>query len=241
MKTFFVSMKSLSLLLLILALGLAVIIPFFFRDSLFFLVGSLKLGWLFSNIVLRLLVIVLFAVFLHHLLKLSLKQRKLKFIYSFLIAILPGFGLSFIYPIYNIDFGMLGDTFAMQNKPFVDEHLTSLPDSEGKYTIYGFFTTTCPHCMEASERLGTNIKGGQKVPVNILFPSTEEDAKKFLDNYQGENFNYGLIDNDSAFITISGGAFPSIFLLDPKGTTVNHWTGDELNYTALDYLKSLDQ
>lgn len=234
-------MKIKYLILAVLMLALSVIIPFFFRDLLFILVGSLKMGWLLANVLLRLAVILLFAFALQYTLKALLKERKLKFVWVFLIALLPGFGISFIYPIYNVDFGMLGDDFKLENKAYLDQKLTQMPASDAHFSLYAFFTTTCPHCMEASERLGTNIQGGQEVAVNILFPSTEGDAQKFLADHKGGQFNYGLIESDSAFIALSGGAFPSIFLLDANGNTTNHWIGDELNYTALDYLKSLEQ
>ena len=231
-------MKIKFLLFSLLALGIAVIIPLFFRESLFFMVGSMHLGWLVSTVLLRLAVILFVAFFLHYLFKLLMSKRRIRFIWTFLIALLPGFGLSFIYPIYNIDYGMLSDDFKMTGKSYLDEKMTKQPLPEG-YALYAFFTTTCPHCKEASERLGTNIRGGQEVAVNILFPSTPEDAQKFLAEHNGEAFNYGLIDSDSAFITISGGSFPSIFLVDNAGNTTHHWTGDELNYTTFDYLKSL--
>jgi len=232
-------MKIKSLIFALVAIVVAILLSMYFRESLFFLVGTLKFGWLISNILLRLLVIIFFAVFLHHVLKLILKQRTLKFGWVFLIALLPGFGLSFITPIYNVDFGKFNDDFKLVNKTHIDQYLKQQPDP-ANYSLYAFFTTTCPHCKEASERLGTNIESGQKIQVNILFPSTEEDAQKFLADHKGSKFNYGLIENDSVFIVTSGGAFPSVFLVDGQGTTVSHWTGDELNYTALDYLKSLE-
>ncbi|MBK9191711.1 MAG: hypothetical protein IPM77_09460 [Crocinitomicaceae bacterium] len=113
--------------------------------------------------------------------------------------------------------------------------------SDKNYTLIAFFTTTCPHCMSASRRIGINIEGGQQIPVTAIFPGSEEDTQKFLETNNGLKFNSLIINNDDLFLRASNGVFPSIFLADNSGKTINHWIGEELNYTGLDYLKSLEQ
>jgi len=219
-------------------LASSIIIPFYFNPILIFLVTKIGFGWVVGTIVIRILVIFLFALFLHLLLKMILKTRQIKFIWIFLIALLPGFGISFISPIYSVDYGMFNDELKLENYQDLNAHLNSNILPEHGYSLCAFFTTSCPHCMNASEKLGINIDAGQSIPVNVFFPGSIDDAKMFLTKNNGEKFNMHLIDNDSLFVNLSGGAFPSIFVIDSKGKTKYHWTGDEMNYSALDWLRN---
>ena len=219
----------------------SILIPVFFENAIVFLVSKLGLGWVFSSVLLRVLVIVLFSVSLYQFFQLSQRLARLRFWLVLLIGLLPGFGISFISPIYVTDYGMFGDDLILTD---INELETSTGQkilSDGKYTLVAFFTTTCPHCQAASKRIGVNFDGGQLIPVTAIFPGSEGDTQKFLETNHGENFNALIIDNDDLFLKTSNGVFPSIFLIDKSGKTLNHWIGEELNYTGLDYLKSLEQ
>jgi glucan phosphoethanolaminetransferase (alkaline phosphatase superfamily) len=98
----------------ILFLVLAFIIPLFYDGILDFFVVNLKSGWVFGSIYIRLIVIILFTVFLYLLFSLFERTRKIKFIFVFLISLLPGFGISFIKPIYDIDYGMFDDSMEIE-------------------------------------------------------------------------------------------------------------------------------
>jgi hypothetical protein len=220
-------------------LAVACVVPLYFEQVLFFMVGKLHIGWILSTILIRLLVILLVFFALKQFFRLSERLSKIKSWLVLLIAILPGFGISFIAPIYSFDYGNFNSDFVLTNTAALEDSLKADLIPQSDYAIIAFFTTSCPHCMAASNKLGINIEGGQNVPVTTIFPGTEGDSKAFLEKNRGQKFNAFQMDNDHYFVQLSGGAFPSIFLINHEGTTLKHWIGDELNYTALDYLKSL--
>jgi hypothetical protein len=226
----------------ILLLTLAFLIPvYYFNTLLAFFVGKVSLGWVLSTILVRLLVIILVLLALTSFKKSSARLSKIKQWIVVAVAFPVGFGISFISPIYTVDYGMFNDGVQLQNLSALEQEMNGeVLTGEGS-SLVAFFTSGCPHCMAASYRLGLNIESGQKVPVHAIFPGTEEDTKEFIENNNGSAFNVHRIQNDSLFIAISGGTFPSLFLLDKNGKTTHHWVGDELNYSALDYLKSLEQ
>lgn len=226
----------------ILLLTLAILIPvYYFNTLLAFFVGNLSLGWVVSTILIRLVVIILVILSLTSFKKSAARLSKIKQWIIVAIAFPVGFGISFISPIYTVDYGMFNDGVQLQNLSTLEQEMNGkLLTAEGS-SLIAFFTSSCPHCMAASYRLGLNIQAGQKVPVHAIFPGTEEDTQEFIENNNGSAFNVHRIQNDSLFVAISGGTFPSLFLLDQNGKTTHHWVGDELNYSALDYLKSLEQ
>lgn len=226
----------------LLALGIAFVIPFYFDEILYFTVRNIGLGWVLTTILIRLLVIIFVAISMKQFFKLSARLARVKGWVVFLIALVPGFGVSFISPIYNTDYGMMTDDLKLPDPGGLGEVLQAnvIPD-EG-YSVCAFFTTNCPFCMMASRKLGANIDGGQTIPVYAIFPGTEEATNQFISDNDGADFNTLrlLTENDSLFLAYAGNSFPSIFLIDSKGETKYHWTGDEMNYTALDYLQSLE-
>ena len=228
------------ILLSLLALGIAVIIPVFFEELLALFVTKLSAGWVFSTIYIRILVIIFFAVFLNLLFSNFEKTRKIKFWVVFLIAIVPGFGLSFISPIYEGDYGYVQkEDLPQLNIEQLKEATQDQLEIEKEYEIIAFFTSTCPHCMSTSKKLGMNISAGQEIPVTAMFPGDKASAEGFLSANGGEAFTYFVIEGEP-FAMNAGGSFPSTFLVNKKGETVNHWRGDVLNYSALDHLLSLE-
>lgn len=226
------------LLIAFISLGIAITIPFYYEECLFFSVGELSLSWVFSSILIRVVIILFTIIAVHSIFRVF--KPKFKFIFSVLIALLPGFGISFITPIYKQDYGNTADEYQLKLLPEIDQNQQISKVQSHK--IVAFFTTTCPHCQEASTRLGVNLDGGQKVPVIGVFPGQKNDTEKFLETYNGENFSkISLYNNhDSLFVAIADGIFPSIFLLNEENKTLKHWTGGSFNYHALDYIKSLE-
>ncbi len=211
-------MKILSLLFGLVALALTFIIPLYFFELLTFFVGTIGIGWVLSTILIRLAVIIFFIIFLKKIFSLIPRLNKMKLIFVVLIGIGPGFGIPFISaPIYQLDYGLMNDNLTINNPERLNEIAQKNVISESEYSLVGFFTTSCPHCMFACERLALNVQSGQKLPVHLFFPGTKEDTERFLSEHDGENFDYSLVDEDSSFIYLSGGSFSSICVLNQKG------------------------
>ena len=224
----------------IISLVIALVTPFYFESILFFSVANIGLGWVITTILIRLIVILFLTIVLVQIFSFFVRLKKIKTWIVFLIAIAPGFGISFISPIYETDYGLRNDDFPLNNQAVLSDSTGVDIVPKNGYAVCAFFTTTCPHCMAASQKLGINIEGGQKTPVYTFFPGTLEDTENFLKVNNGSKFQYFLIDNADLFLNTSGGVFPSIFVINSKGETEYHWNGDEMNYSALDYLKSLE-
>lgn len=235
-------MKFTSLILSIAFLLAALGLSFYYNEILNIFAVSFQLGWVFSSIFIRILVALFFVFALREIFALIFK-KPIKFWVTLLIGIVPGFFLSFIHvPIYSLDYGMNKDNFVLNYQ----EELNQL--TEGKFTstsnskrIVAFFTSNCPFCKMACRKLALNKKAGQKIPVQLIFPGSKEDTDYFLQENNGTEFEHFRISSDQTFIAASGGVFPSIFLLDKNGETIYHWMGDEMNYSALDYLVELEQ
>ena len=108
----------------------------------------------------------------------------------------------------------------------------------GNNAIIAFFTTDCPHCQDASKKLGSAHAKGKTPQVFALFPGNLKDTERFNQENNGQNFITFMIDNDAFFGETAGGSFPSIFLVDKDGNTIMHWFGDTMNYTALDLIEN---
>lgn len=223
----------------VIALSVAVIIPFFFAELLYWFAPIT--GWVVGTILIRLLVILLTTVALHQLFKSFSRTSRIKAWITVLIALPVGFGISFLEPIYAVDYGLFNDGMKLEKIEELEQKASIRIKPAKGHALIAFFTTTCPHCMAASEKLGFNLEHAQKIPVTAIFPGSMEDADAFLQKHGGQNFNHSVIDDDELFIGLTGGVFPSIFLIDEKGETTFHWTGDELNFSALDYINSLEQ
>lgn len=221
------------------SLILCLLIPIFFNELLQYMVVNLGTGWVFSTIYLRLMVIVFLAVGLNFIFSSFEKTKKIKFWITFLIALLPGFGISFIEPIYEGDYGYVQS----ENLPELKlEELNTATNGAFKKSenmqIVCFFTSTCPHCKALSRKLGMNIQGGQQIPVNAFFPGDEESRKSFIAENNGAEFNSYAIEGE-LFIANAGNTFPATYLIDKDGKTLNYWSGDHINFSTLDYFMNL--
>lgn len=228
------------IIIMLLALGICILIPFFFDQILTTFVVKLGIGWVFSTLYIRLLVIVFFAIFLNSLFASFEKTRKLNKVWiTFLIALAPGFGISMISPIYVGDYGR-----PAQNESLKQLDIDQLSiESNGQFTtgkkqIVSFFTTGCPHCMSTSRKLGKNKAAGMELPVTAFFPGTKEDAQIFINRNHGELFDFHAV-SDTTFIDNAGNSFPVTFLIDEKGQTLKSWGGDVLSFQVLDDLMEM--
>lgn len=218
-------------------LVLATLLGIYLNEVITWIVEMSGLSWVITSIAMRLLVIVLFSFSLRSILHALSKGSNWKYITFFLIALVPGFGLSFLTPIYQTDYGMWDDELQLEEYNQLPR-LTNgsfLPQEEPH--IIAFFSTDCDHCQLVSEKLGSNQRAGQKLPVHAFFSGTKENADRFMLEHKGDQFNQHFIPNDSIFLAYSGYSFPSVFHMSKDGDVLHHWSGDLLNFTALDQLK----
>ncbi|MEX1001891.1 MAG: hypothetical protein WDZ35_07240 [Crocinitomicaceae bacterium] len=220
-------------------LTLTFVISVFFEEILSFLVVHLKSGWVFGSVYVRLLVIISFTIALFLAFSLFEKTKKIRFVYVFLIALLPAFGISFISPIYDVDYGMFDDDLKIAEM----DSLSTATNGEFTFNeeriVAAFFTTGCPHCKAACRKLAINKKAGQQITVHTFFSGNREDTDRFLKENNGEDFNSYLVSEKEQFMQFSGTTFPSVFVISPDGETEMHFSGDMINYTLLDYLLEL--
>ncbi len=202
-------------------------------------VAQTGFGWVITTILLRILVSLSFARGAVLITKAFLP--KIKSFIVFIPGILIGFFVSFITPIYQSDYGDFSTT-----KMSVDhESLSNL--TEGRYHIKNqpyiltFFTSDCSHCKNAAKLLGFSQSIGNTPQIIAVFPGTQENADKFINENNGGGFEYYTVDDDDYFIQNSGAIFPSIYLIDKDGNTLAHWFGDEFNFTALDYVETFSK
>ena len=100
-----------------------------------------------------------------------------------IIGSVIGFGAGFgLAPIYNSDYGDYSDDEQVSDIQTLYSHVGQSIDEKTKYRLVAFFTTSCPHCKATARKLGANIKAGQKIPIDIYFPSNQESISKILLN-----------------------------------------------------------
>ncbi|MFK8046128.1 MAG: peroxiredoxin family protein [Crocinitomicaceae bacterium] len=232
------SNKIVSITIGVVFIGIAVYLAINLIDVSQNLIAKTGIGWVAATIVTRALVCFSFARGIQIILK-SLTP-KINSILVFIGGLVLGFAISFLSPIYQSDYG----DFSTTDLTIDHKGLTEI--TNGKYQIKKqphiivFFTTNCPHCKEASERLGFLSQLGKLPPIVAIFPGNKENTQKFLAKHKGQTYEYYRLDeNEDFFLDNSGAGFPSVFLINEKGETVKHWFGDLLNYSALDYLGSL--
>ncbi len=229
----------LRILFAVFALNVCFAIGFFYEEILFFMVSSLGTGWVFTTIFLRLMAMISCWFGFRYLFSIWTKTRKIKGWIVFAGSMCIGFGISMISPIYQGDYGYVvyGEkslniaalTVASQNK---------FETGKGPQVIT-FMELGCAHCKRLCYKLGVNVAAGQKIPVTAFFVASEAEISTFLKKYNGEAFTAYPLDK-AVFLDNAGFSFPSTFLIDSDGKTLNHWQGDLVNYTALDYLLDLE-
>jgi len=231
--------KSIPIAIGLVFIGISIYLSFNFESVVKKSIFRTDFSWVISTILLRAVIVVAFARGTQ--LIIDVFQSRLKSIFSFLIALPLGFGVSFISPIYEFDYG----DYSTKERSVDHISLTELTD--GNYQIKTspyllvFFSTDCPHCKTASKLIGFNRSIGNAPEVIALFPGTQENADQFIAENNGQDFTYYIVDDRQYFLDNSGAAFPSIFLIDANGNTLAHWFGDHFNYTALDYIESFSK
>ncbi len=231
-----------NLLILIISLALAISIPFYFHEILVFGVVKIGLGWVVTTVLIRLAVILFFLFALNAILLIIRKGVRPRFLILLAIGIVPGFLISFaIEPIYDIDYFMLGDELELTEFDRLAEASSNSYTRQDTTEILAFFDVGCDHCQAACNKLGLNIEAGQTIPVHVFFANDTANVNHFLETNNGLALNSHFLQSENTFVSFAGFEFPSIFLIDSTGKTVYHWIGERMNYSALDYLLSLEQ
>lgn len=227
-------------ILAIVFLGLTFLIPFNYYTLVKFSVIELSAGWVFSTIYIRIVCIIFFIIGLKFMLSLFPKSSVMRFRYIFLIGLIPGFGISFITPIYNTDYGDLGDDLKLETVEVLSSYSEGAYDPGSKKHLVCFFSTDCGHCKNTAAKIGINQMAGQELEVHAFFANEQQDIEYFLENNNGSKFHAYQMGNAELFLGISGFELPSVFLVDENGKTLNHYKGDVVNYSTLDYLKDIE-
>lgn len=235
-------MKIDKLLIALLCLGIAIAIPFFYTDLVRNTVLYLPIGWVVSSILIRLIVIVFFILFLKNTFQAFEQTRKIKNWVTVIIALVPGFFLSFaISPIYDIDYGMFDDGLKLPSRQEVVTATENHYQASEGHEIMAFLDVGCGHCRLACQKLSINKEAGQTIPINLFFAGEKADIDHFIDENNGNNLDYHILQTEDSFVHLAGFEFPSIYLIKPNGETAYHWVGEKMNYSALDYLLDLEQ
>lgn len=223
----------------LLFIGLAMLIGMQFYYTLFVFVTALKSGWVFGSIFVRLLVIIFTIIGLNLIFKSFEKTATLKYIWTVIMGAILGFGISFITPIYNSDYGDFSDSETL-NFEVLDSVAADVIKESPEQKVVAFFSTDCGHCKTTAFFLGINQEAGQSIPIYAFFNDYLDNVEVFLNENNGANFRTHIIGDMNQFLHLSGAIFPSVFLLDEYNNTIKHWSGDVVNYTALDEILAIE-
>lgn len=232
------STKTINLIKGIAFILLSLYLAFTFNESLINFVSKISIvGWVNGSVVLRIVISLGFARGIQLIYKSVTPNKKTFLVFS--IATLVGFTIAFIaQPIYTTDYGNLGSTDLTIDIEILKEETNNEFDLNSKNALVVFFSTNCGTCIEMSSKIGVLQSTNNLPQVIALFPGSEEDAHTFMEENNGTNFNYFMIDNDDYFQKAADYAFPAIFLVDDKGNTIQHWEGSLMNYTAFDLISN---
>ena len=159
----------------------------------------------------------------------------------FLIGMLPGFGLTFITPIYNTDYGDNSDDIQLADIESLREYNEGAYDITGERHLVAFFSTQCGHCQNTASKIGINQLSEQSIEVHAFFVEEPNEIITFLSHNYGQEFFGYQIKDQKTYMKYSGFEVPSIYLIDRDGSTMKHWSGDLINYSALDYLAEIER
>lgn len=222
-------------------ISISLILSALFNLVLFEVVEHTWFGWSLSTLIIRLTTATCMGFGLVFSTKGIIKLNLKKWLF-FIIGFLIGFSINFAFtPIYDVDYFMHADKKDFKHLNKLGEQTKSSYRFDETYQVLAFLDLGCGHCMETAQRLGVNYYAGQKVPVHLFFNGDEQNINHFRTTFNVENYPFHRIENEHEFLYYAGFEFPSLYLVEPSGEVVYHWVGKNFNYTALDYLLSLEQ
>lgn len=154
--------------------------------------------------------------------------KKFKFIFSFLIFLLP-VSLYFAYaPIYSGDF----------SNDFYRPQLKNEFPSAKKLSIY--VLPTCPYCIQATSTLVAMMQKNEHINLQInVLCSNAKEADKYLNLMKGFGLVKVRIDHSSYLVRhkdllkLTEGQFPTYILSENK-MVVKAWHNDTFGVSAMD-------
>lgn len=228
--------------LILIFFAIATLISLQFIAVIEFLVLQLSFGWVFGTIFIRLFVMIFFILGVLHFLLLLPKEKRLKDYWAILIGIGPGFLLSFaLFPIYNTDYGMLNDDLQISNFEQLEADSYDSYQHVDEKKVLAFLDIGCGHCREACYKFTLIKEQNPDLPFYLFFYNDTVYVEDFVATYGDNQFSPYYLKSNESFINFAGFEFPSIYYVDESSTSIYHWVGDELNYTAMDYLTGLKQ
>lgn len=230
----------LRVIFILIFLAVAGLIPFNYYDLVKYSVINFGTGWVFATLFIRFVVVVCFVLALNLIFSFFKRTEKLKFVWVFLIGMLPGFGISFITPIYNTDYGHMSDDLELEDIENLRAYNSGAYQIENERHIVAFFSTGCGHCQNVAAKIGINQMAGQEIEVHAFFIEEPNEIIEFLGQNYGQEFFGYQIKNQEEYMKYSGFELPSVYVIDRDGSTMKHWAGDLINYTALDYLAEME-
>jgi thioredoxin-related protein len=230
------STKTIQVIKGIIFLIISLYLAFTFNNSLSNFIGKIPIvGWVKGSIVLRLVISLGFARGVQLVYKGITQNQKPFLVFS--IATLVGFTIVFItHPIYNVDYGNYGNSNLTIDLDGLNEKVDKEISLKSKNALIVFFSTDCSTCIEMSNKIGNLQDLGNTPQIIALFSGEEADAIHFLSTNKGTNFEYFMVENEDYFLEAADYSFPSLFLVDKKGSLIQHWEGTLMNYTAFDMI-----
>jgi thiol-disulfide isomerase/thioredoxin len=225
--------KNISIFKGIIFIFISIYLAYTFDNALSNMIIKLPFGWVVSSIILRIFITLAFARGFQ--LLITAFKPSLNIYLWFIIGIPIGFGVSFITPIYSIDYSNQTSNQPELNLNELNLHINHKIQTNGKAIIIAFFTTSCSHCKIVSQKLGSMSMAGKTPKIHALFPGTKEDTDLFIKENKAQYFSNQIVNDQDYFIRAAEGVFPSVFLVDTNSKIIKHWTG-ELSYPTLDYI-----
>jgi hypothetical protein len=106
-----------------------------------------------------------------------------------------------------------------------------------KSTVIALFSTNCPFCFEAAEKIGVTQGFKNFKNVITIFPSKEEDANLFIENSFYETTKILCTKED--FIKLTDGRYPKFFIID-ENKKVSRYGASSFQHRTIDLLSNLN-
>lgn len=156
----------------------------------------------------------------------DIRFKWIKYVMALVLIVLP-FILNAIFP------DNLMDVASYEEKPFESSLVQSTVFHEmaSDKVIVGFFSTSCPYCLLAAQKIAVSQKRWDNFPnFFILFQGTEEGAQNFL-NFAHKDFDHETL-SPEAYFKLSDGRFPKFAWVE-NGIEKKRWDGRTFNYYTM--------
>ncbi len=209
-------------------------------DQFLFLLGYNKFEPLFllyrslSEIVIQIHAVFLFFLLLFFYSTPALQVNKKWILHA---SVIIAIGLSFIRPIYVLDWQSPQNEKSQWNSKQIEDFLSTnnARPSQENYLV-AFFTASSPHCAVAAIKLAINNRNEDLPQTFVVFRGGQKESEDFLKQYSLTQTELVLIDRET-FFHYAGNTVPSVFYVT-SSKEVHHYVRSELGYRALDYIRN---